>query len=306
MTELNLLKSDGQKAMKRAAYASVAMALSLIIAKLISWWLSSSVSMLGSLLDSGLDLVASLVTFVAVRAATLPADENHRFGHGKAEALASLFQSAILTGSATFLVLQAFERFAEPKAVSAPDLGIIVSVFAIAATLALVAYQRSVVRSTGSIAIEADSLHYAGDIYLNLSVIAAFIANSYFGILWVDPALALVIAGILGWNAFSISKRSIDMLMDKEWDEEERQKIIGLILENPQVAGVHELRTRSAGTDDFIQFHLSVDPQMSVADAHTISDEVEAILGEHYPRAEILIHIDPIGLVEHGEQKAII
>lgn len=305
MTELNLLKSNGQKAMKRAAYASVAMALSLIIAKLISWWLSSSVSMLGSLLDSGLDLVASLVTFIAVRAATLPADENHRFGHGKAEALASLFQSAILTGSATFLILQAFERFAEPKAVSAPGLGIVVSGFAIVATLALVAYQRSVVRSTGSIAIEADSLHYAGDIYLNFSVIAAFVANSYFGILWVDPALALVIAGILGWNAFSISKRSIDMLMDKEWDDEERQKIIGIILENPQVAGVHELRTRSAGTDDFIQFHLSVDPQMSVADAHTISDEVEAILGEHYPRAEILVHIDPIGLVEHGEQKAI-
>ena len=241
-----------------------------------------------------------------MRAALQPADEDHRFGHGKAEALASLFQAAILVGSAAFLILQAFERFAEPRNVGAPDLGIAVSVIAIAATLALVAFQRSVVKRTGSIAIEADSMHYAGDVYLNISVIIAFVANSYFGILWVDPALALFIAGILAWNAAQIAKRSIDMLMDKEWPEEERQKILGLILANKQVAGVHELRTRSAGVHDFIQFHLSVDPDMSVAAAHTISDEIEAILGEQYPKAEILIHIDPMGLVEHGEQKAIL
>jgi len=299
-------QAAGQKAMRYAAYASVTMALVLIISKLAAWWLSSSVSMLGSLLDSTLDLAASLVTFVAVRAATQPADENHRFGHGKAEALASLFQSAILVGSAAFLILQAIERFSEPRAVQAPDLGIGVSLMAIAATFALVAYQRAVVKRTGSLAIEADSLHYAGDIYLNISVIIAFIANAYFDLLWVDPALALVIAGILAWNAFSISKRSIDMLMDKEWSEDERQKILGLILANPHVAGVHELRTRSAGTDDFIQFHLSVDPNMTVAEAHTIADEVEAVLGEQYPRAEILIHIDPLGLVEHGEEKAVL
>lgn len=295
----------GQRAMRMAAYASVSMALILILSKMVAWWMSSSVSMLGSLLDSTLDLAASLVTFLAVRAATLPADDNHRFGHGKAEALASLFQAAILSGSAAFLVLQAFERFNEPQALSAPDFGIGVSILAIAATLGLVAYQRAVVRRTGSLAIEADSMHYAGDVYLNISVIIAFVANSYFDLLWVDPALALVIAGILGWNAYSISKRSIDMLMDKEWGVEEREKIIGLILTNPQVAGVHELRTRSAGTDDFIQFHLSLDPNMTVAAAHAVADEVEAILGEHYPRAEILIHIDPLGLVEHGEQQAL-
>lgn len=293
------------RAMRMAAAASVAMALSLILGKAAAWWLSGSVAMLGSLLDSGLDLSASLVTFIAVRAATIPADEDHRFGHGKAEALAGLFQASILGGSAFFLVLQAIDRFTEPRSVSAPELGIGVSLAAIGMTFALVAYQRSVVRKTGSLAIEADSLHYAGDIYLNLSVVAAYIANAYFGILWLDPMLALVIAGILAWNGSQIAKRSIDMLMDKEWPDEERQKIIGLILENPDVAGVHELRTRTAGIDEFIQFHISLDPAMTVAKAHTISDEVEARVGEAYPRAEILIHIDPLGLVEHGEEKAI-
>lgn len=293
------------RAMRMAAAASVAMALSLIFGKAAAWWLSGSVAMLGSLLDSALDLSASLVTFIAVRAATIPADEDHRFGHGKAEALAGLFQASILGGSAFFLILQAIDRFTEPRSVSAPELGIGVSLAAIGLTIVLVAYQRSVVRKTGSLAIEADSLHYSGDIYLNLSVIAAYVANAYFGILWLDPTLALVIAGILAWNGSQIAKRSIDMLMDKEWPDEERQKIIGLILENPDVSGVHELRTRTAGTDEFIQFHISLDPAMTVAKAHTISDEVEARVGEAYPRAEILIHIDPLGLVEHGEEKAI-
>ncbi|MFZ5609921.1 MAG: cation diffusion facilitator family transporter [Pseudomonadota bacterium] len=289
--------------MKVAAYASVAMALVLIAAKLSAWWLSGSVAMLGSLFDSTLDFAASLATFFAVRAAIQPPDREHRFGHGKVEGLASLFQAAVLMGSAAFLVLEAAERFAAPRALATPAIGIAVSGLAILLTLMLVAYQRVVVRRTGSLAIAADSLHYSGDILLNLSVIAAFIANAYFGVLWLDPLLALAIAGILAWNARKLGRLAIDMLMDREWPEAERQKIIGLILANPAVRQVHELRTRSAGTDEFIQFHINVDPLMTVAAAHAVSDEIEAALGEHYPKAEILIHVDPVGLVEHGEER---
>jgi len=289
-------------AMRRASVASVAMALTLIALKTWAWRSSGSTAMLGSLMDSALDLVASLATFMAVRLATTPADANHRFGHGKAEALAGLFQAAIITGSAAFLLLEAARRIATPAPVAAPELGIAVSLAAMAATVALVAYQRHVVRTTGSLAIHADSAHYTGDLLLNGSVIAAFVAASYFGILWLDPALALFIAGILGWTAWGLARGAVNMLMDREWEASDREAIVAAVLANRAVIEVHELRTRTSGTDAFIQFHITVDPKMTVLEAHTVSDEIEARLGELYPNAEILIHVDPRGLKEHGQE----
>ncbi|RME62305.1 MAG: cation diffusion facilitator family transporter, partial [Alphaproteobacteria bacterium] len=188
-----------------------------------------------------------------------------------------------------------------PRHVAQAPLAIAVSLLAMVLTFFLVAYQRRVVRQTGSVAISADSLHYAGDFFLNAGVILAVVVNGLFGVVLVDPLMALAIAGFLGWNAAVLARAAVDMLMDKEWPAEERERILGVILQNPAVAGVHELRTRTSGTDGFIQFHIALDPAMTLAAAHTVADEVEGVLGELYPQAEILIHMDPVGLAEHEQ-----
>lgn len=292
------LDGAAKAAMRRATQASVAVALVLIAAKAAAWLASGSVAMFGSLLDSSLDLLASLVTLFAVSSALTPADADHRFGHGKAEGLAALFQAAVISGSAVFLLMEAVSQLAAPKRVEHAPLGIAVSVLAVVLTLLLVAYQRHVVRKTGSVAIDGDSLHYTGDLLLNGGVIVALVANGMFGIVILDPLFGVAIAGFLGWNAFGLARRAIDMLMDREWPPSERERIINIILENPAVVGVHELKTRTSGTNGFIQFHIVLDPAMTLAEAHTVSDEVEGVLGEHYPLAEILIHMDPMGLAE--------
>ncbi len=297
------LEEADHRAMRRAALASVTVAAILIATKLAAWLLSGSVALFGSLLDSSLDLVASLVTLFVIGQALLPPDSNHRFGHGKAEGLGALFQAAVISGSAVFLLMEALARLSAPQAVERAPLGIAVSGLAIVLSLALVAYQRHVARRTGSVAIAADSVHYAGDLLLNTGVIVALVANAWFDATIVDPLFALGIAAFLGWNAWGLARRAIDMLMDREWPEDERERIIGMVLANPAVAGVHELKTRTSGTNAFIQFHIALDPAMTLAKAHTIADEIEGVLGEHYPHAEILIHMDPLGLAEHEQRE---
>ena len=285
-------RQQSNRLMKLATYASVSVAIILVVVKTVSWWRSDSVAMLGSLTDSGLDFAASLITLLAVRAAITPPDDNHRFGHGKAEALSGLFQAALMATAAMFLALSSLGRLWAPSAVTATDTMIGVSLFAIVLSLALVSFQSYVIKKTGSLAVAGDHLHYKGDILLNLSVVAAalFVQNDMF---LADGFIGLAIGAFILWSALGVAKPATDMLMDREFSDEEREKIFNTVMESPGVRGLHDLRTRASGRDKFIQMHIEVDGELTVRKAHFIADEVEATVGELFPDAEILIHVDP-------------
>ena len=287
---------------RRAAIASVSMALFLVGLKVWAAVATGSVAMLGSLADTGLDLLASLATLLGVWLAAQPADPEHRFGHGKAEAIAALFQTILIGLSALGIAWRAGERFASPQTTAAPELGIGVSLVAIATTLALVAYQRWTVKKTGSIAIHTDQLHYQTDVLLNLAVIAALALDSLFRLRGADPLFGFAIAAYLMWGAVGSARRALDMLMDREWPAEKRRQLRDLLAAHPRAVGVHALRTRTSGATDFIQFHLWLEPDMSVRAAHAIVEELEDAVGAGFPRAEILIHVDPAGNVDRDDQ----
>jgi len=284
---------QNERLMRTATYCAVSVAIILILIKAWAYLATDSVSILSTLVDSLLDLGASVVNLFAVRHALTPADDDHRFGHGKAEALAGLLQSAFIVGSAIFLILQATEKLANPDPIQASTIGIGVMGVSIALTVILVAFQRYVIRRTQSVAISADSLHYAGDILVNISVIVALILAEQLGWIIADALFAMGIAVYITYNAWSIIRLSFADLMDAELPEEERQKIIELVTEHPDVLGVHDLRTRRSGQALFIQMHLDLQPDLPLVIAHAISEDVEKTILDHYPNAEALIHQDP-------------
>ena len=285
--------------MRLATTASVFVATTLIAVKIVAWVLTGSVSLLSSLVDSILDVMASMVNFFAVRRALRPADAEYRFGHGKAEPLAGLGQSAFITGSAMILIFEAGERIVEPVAIEQPMVGIAVMVLSIVLTVALVFFQRYVVRTTGSTAIGADALHYETDALINGSVIVSLGISSYLGWQLADPIFALAIASYLLFGAWRIARRAVDLLMDREFSSVEREKIYNIVLQHPRAKGIHELRTRRSGLQPFIQFHLELDGRLSLNVAHKVSDEVESLVKDAFPCAEIIIHQDPYGLIEN-------
>ncbi|HET9512090.1 MAG TPA: cation diffusion facilitator family transporter [Sphingomonas sp.] len=282
----------------RAALFSVGMATFLLALKSFAAWHTGSVAMLGSLADTGLDLLASLVTLYGVKLAAEPADHDHRFGHGKAEALAALFQVALITASAIGIAWRAIERFSNPARGEDAEFGILVSVVAIAATAVLLWYQRRIIRQTGSVAIMADNVHYQSDVLLNLAVIAALALEQFAGLTGADPVFGIAIALWLGWGAFQASSNAIDQLMDKEWPEDERRAFIEVAARQPGLRGIHDFRTRRSGSHDFAQFHMEVGRDLTVASAHEIVEGVEQALRRAYPKVEVLIHLDPEGHVD--------
>jgi len=283
--------------MRLATYASTATAATLITAKLVAWLWTDSVSILATLIDSTLDVAASLFNLLAVRHALSPADKEHRFGHGKAEALAGLAQAAFIAGSAGFLLLEAFIRFFHPQPVGVINIGIGVMIFSIIATLLLLAFQNHVIRQTNSTAIKADALHYRTDLLVNGSVIVALLLAAY-GWSGFDSLFAIGIAIFILYSAWGISQESIADLMDRELPDEERQRIHDVVLSHKHVKGMHDLRTRRAGTTTFIQLHLELDDDLTLKRAHAISDAVEAMIRKAYPDSEIIIHEDPASLAE--------
>jgi ferrous-iron efflux pump FieF len=282
----------------RAALASVATALFLLALKAFAAWQTGSVAMLGSLADTGLDLLASLVTLYGVRLAATPADQDHRFGHGKAEALAALFQVALITASAGAIAWRAILALGRDQATAEAEIGIGVSIVAIAATLLLLGYQRRIIRQTGSVAIMADNIHYQSDMLLNGSVILALVLSQVFGWHRADPVLGIVIALWLAWGAFQASSNAIDQLMDKEWPESQRAAFLDIAARQPGLMGIHDFRTRRSGSHDFAQFHMEVASHLTVANAHDIVEGVERNLRTAFPKVEVLIHLDPQGHVD--------
>jgi ferrous-iron efflux pump FieF len=284
-----------------AAYASVATASFLLLLKSYAAWTTGSVAMLGSLADTGLDLATSLIILYGVRLAAVPADDEHRFGHGKAEALAALFQVGIITFSALAIGWRAVGRFAAATPSAHAGTGIAVSAVAMVATFALLLFQRRVIARTGSVAIRTDHVHYQSDLLLNLSVIAALVLDQYFGLRGADPVFGLLIALWLAWGAWQASSRAIDQLMDKEWPAEKRRRFVEVAARHSELKGLHDLRTRTSGAHDFVQFHMWIDPEMKVAEAHRVTEEIEAKLAREFPGAEILIHLDPEGQIDQPD-----
>jgi ferrous-iron efflux pump FieF len=288
----------GNRLRRLATYASVAVAALLIVVKFAAWLETGSVALLSSLVDSLLDAAASIVNLIAVRHAMSPADREHRFGHGKAEPLAVLGQSAFITGSAMLLLAEAARRLIWPVRVENPPAGIAVMVFSIVVTIGLVLYQRHVVRRTGSIAITADELHYRSDLVLNVSVIAALVLSSALELPILDPMFGAAIGVWIVYSAARLARLSIFQLMDHELTDDERERIRAIAQSHPDVAAAHDLRTRVAGPSAFIQLHIEMDGQLSLLLAHQISDEVEGMLRAAYPNAEVIIHQDPEGIEE--------
>lgn len=294
----NASDKDGADLNRSAALASIAMASVLVAIKGYGAWATGSTAMLGSLADTALDLVASLATLLGVWVAGQPADDNHRFGHGKAEALSALFQVVLIGVSAIGLGIHAVQQFFTVEHTAAATDGIVISAIAIVGTLALLAWQRHVIARTGSLAISTDHLHYQSDLILNIAVIVALALDHYVGFTHADPVFGLGIALWLGWSAWGASQQAIEQLMDHEWPEEKKSRFIETLGRHPELRGVHDLRTRTSGNRDFVQFHVWVDGAMTVTHAHKVMDEIEAKLRQEFPDVEILIHPDPEGHVD--------
>jgi ferrous-iron efflux pump FieF len=282
--------------MRLATYASISVALILVLAKTVAWVITDSVVLLATLIDSTLDSMASLINLFAVRHALMPADREHRFGHGKAEALAGLGQSAFIAGSAGFLLLEAGRRLLNPVPLESYGPGLLVMVLSIVLTLALMAFQRHVIRKTDSTAIKADSLHYRTDFMVNSSVIVALLlaVEGWEGF---DAIFAIGIAIYILYSSWEIVRQSLDDLMDRELPDAEREEIKRIAMSHADVRGLHDLRSRRSGIATFIQLHLEVDDGLSLLQAHRVSDVVERKLQQAYPTAEIIIHIDPASVV---------
>ena len=281
---------------RRATIASVATALTLVAAKLGAYIATDAISLLSSLIDSTVDALASVVTLIGVRRALKPADRMHRFGHGKSEPVAALAQAFFITGSAVLLGYEAANRLVNPEPVRESAIGVAVMVFAILATLLLVTYQNHVIRRTESVAIGADAVHYRGDLFMNVAVIAALLLTDLTGIVYFDPVFALGISAYLIRSAWGISRTSLDILMDRELGAEQRELVERIVEAHPETRGLHDLRTRSSGDRIFIEFHLELDEHLTLAQAHDITDQVEAEIAQAFGNAEVLAHQEPAGL----------
>lgn len=279
----------------RAALASVALAVVLLTAKGWAAWETGSTAMLGSLADTAIDLFASLATYAGVRIAALPADHDHRFGHGKAEALVALAQVGLISVSAILIGWRAIDRIVNGGATQAMELGIGVSLLAMLGTLALLAYQKRVITRTGSVAIKTDNIHYKSDLMLNSAVIAALLLDQRFGVVGADAIFGLAIAAWLLLSAWRSSSEAVNQLMDREWPEAERRRFLAAAAEYPELEGLHDLRTRTSGTHHFAQFHVWVPADWTVREAHDRMDRVEEELQRRFPGTEFLIHLDPEG-----------
>ncbi|MCW8915692.1 MAG: cation diffusion facilitator family transporter [Magnetovibrio sp.] len=301
MTDKTVDQMDREAAgrlMKMATYAAVGMASMLIIIKFVAWLMTDSVSLLSTLIDSLLDVAASTVNLLAVRHALEPADKEHRFGHGKAESLAGLAQSAFISGSAVFLLLQAGERLYNPMEITNTNIGYAVMVFSIVATIALVLFQKYVAKRTQSLAISADSAHYTMDVLVNIAVIVSLFLATELGWSFADPLFAIAIAFYILHGAYEIGVEAYHVLMDRELPDEDRTKIRELAVQHPRVTGMHDLRTRQSGPDVFIQMHLEMPGDITLLDAHSIAEDVMRKVQKAYPRAEVLVHEDPHGIEE--------
>jgi len=286
---------------RRITLMSVGVATLLVTAKAAAWMASGSVALLASLADSTLDLVASTITFFAVRYAAAPPDDDHRFGHGKAEAFASLMQAGLVFASAALVGQEAIRSLLDPQPLEAGTWALAVMVLSTVMTFVLISAQTWVLRRTASVAVSGDRAHYASDLASNLAALAGIGASAWLGVAGLDGAAALVIAALLLWGAIGVFREAAVQLMDQELPAAERARIVELVTRDPRLTDVHQLRTRASGPYVHMQMHVDLDPLLTLEDAHRVIVEAERRLLEAFPMADILIHPDPRGLAEpHG------
>ncbi|OYW25089.1 MAG: cation-efflux pump [Caulobacter sp. 12-67-6] len=298
---LSALSPETQALTRRVTALSVAVAAVLIVVKTAAWWASGSVAMLASLSDSGLDLVASLITFFAVRYAAAPPDAEHRFGHGKAEAFSSLMQGGLVFASGALIGQEAIRAMFNPRPVEQGLLAMAVMVVSIVLTLGLIIAQSKVLKSTGSIAVSGDRAHYAADLGSNAVALVGIGAAAFLGVGWLDAFAGLIVALWLIWGAIGVFREAASQLMDRELPDEDRARIVALATEDPRLLGVHQLRTRASGPYVHMQMHADLDAGISLAEAHSIMVAAENRLLKAFPAADIIIHPDPRGQAEsHG------
>lgn len=283
----------------RAAIAATVMATLLLIIKIFAWWLTGSVSILAALVDSLVDIAASLTNLLVVRYSLQPADEEHTFGHGKAEALAALAQSMFISGSALFLFLTGIQHLARPAPLQAAGVGIGVTVIALLSTVILVTFQRWVVRKTQSQAVRADMLHYQSDVMMNGAILVA-LGLSWYGWHRADALFALGIGGYILYSALRMGYEAVQALLDRALPDEERQEIFDIVTSWPGVRGAHDLRTRQSGPTRFIQIHLEMDDNLPLVEAHMVAEHVEQAILQHFPGSDVIIHQDPCSVVPLG------
>lgn len=278
--------------LRRVTTASVTVAVVLIALKLAATLSTNAISLMASLIDSTMDLFASLVTLIAVRIALQPPDEDHRFGHGKAEPLAALAQATFIAGSGAFLFLEAIQRLIRPQPIDAADLGIMVMLVSMLTTAGLVFFQRYVIRKTRSPAIKADAAHYTADFLINAATIAAlWIAHQ--GIEWIDPIFGAIVGGFVLFSAWQVGRAALDQLMDREVLDGSESRIHDLATAHPSVHAADHIRTRMAGRTMIIQLYIYLDNHLDLANAHVIGDEVAANIQKGFPGADVLIHEEP-------------
>lgn len=293
MTTIALHES---RIIRLATYASVTVACLLILLKTFGWWVTHSVSLQASLIDSLLDGIASIINMIAVYHALKPADAEHRFGHGKAESLAALGQAIFIGASSLWLLHEAQNRFVNHEPIESTHIGLIVMAIALVVTLILVAYQQYVVKKTKSGAIAADMLHYKSDILINVAVVISLLCADYFHTELIDPIFGLLIGLYILWTAWQITRQAFNVLMDRELDDEERTNILSIIHNHPEVLDVKDLRTRTSGLHQFFQLRLIMKPNLSLQDADLVADEVETEVIKAYPNSQVMIRIVPHNL----------
>ncbi len=286
---------------RSASIASLLVASTLIVLKYYGWVTTNSVSLLGSLADSLIDFLASVFVFVAISYSILPADAKHRFGYGKSEGLAAFVQSLLIGISGIYVCFEAIKRLLNPSQINQPSTAIWIILVSIVLTLALVMYQKYVVKKSKSIAIESDRYHYLTDTYINLSVLFSIAITGWTRFVFIDALVGLLISGVILYTSVTLLKKSFKILLDQEIQSDDRDRIREIALDHPKVLGFHDLRTRDTGREYIIQFHLELDPNMSLLESHEITDEVTDNVLKLYPDSELIIHTDPLGIDEERD-----
>ena len=286
---------------RSASIASLLVASTLIVLKYYGWVTTTSVSLLASLADSLIDFLASVFVFVAISYSILPADAKHRFGYGKSEGLAAFVQSLFIGISGIYVCFEAIKRLLNPSQINQPSTAIWIILVSIVLTLALVMYQKYVVKKSKSIAIESDRYHYLTDTYINLSVLFSIAITGWTRFVFIDALVGLLISGVILYTSVTLLKKSFKILLDQEIQSEDRDRIREIALDHPKVLGFHDLRTRDTGRKYIIQFHLELDPNMSLLESHEITDEVTDNVLKLYPDSELIIHTDPLGIDEERD-----
>ncbi|KAB7897252.1 cation diffusion facilitator family transporter [Rouxiella sp. S1S-2] len=279
-----------------ASMVSLIVALILVSVKVWAWAATGSMSLLTSAADGLVDVLASLVTLIGVRYAGRPADKGHRYGHGKAEAVAAFVQALLLGAAGLVLGGESLGRLLNPQPLAALGLGIWVIIGSSIAAAGLVLMQSYVVKRTGSTAIAADRAHYVTDVAVNVAVLLALVLEHYLGWTRSDSVGALLISLYMIWNAKGMAADALKQLLDRELDVEDRKRVRAAVMSCEGVKGVHDIRTRNGGDRVFVEFHLEVDGKLSVDVGHDIGDAAEAAVRLLFGAADVTAHLEPAGI----------